>query len=59
MMIKIDEYLFHHNPFHTNNKGTDLLDFNIQFLMNTQGKIDRFTMRLLGDPLAEFVRVGN
>jgi len=49
-------YHFHYDQFYTNNEGTDLADFRIQFVTNTLGKIDRFTMRPFGDPVAEFVR---
>jgi CubicO group peptidase (beta-lactamase class C family) len=49
-------YHFHYDQFNTNNEGTDLSDFRIQFTTNAQGKIDRFTMRPFGDPLAEFIR---
>ena len=33
-------------------------DFRISFSTNAVGKIDRFTMRPFGDPVAEFVRAG-
>lgn len=50
---------FHYDQFNTNNEGTDLPDFRINFSTNALGKIDRFTMRPFGDQVAEFLRVKN
>lgn len=48
---------FHYDQFITNDEGTDKPEFRLNFLTNTLGKIDRFTMRPYGDPLSEFIKM--
>jgi len=47
---------FHYDQFSTNEKGTEFPNYTLNFLTNSQGKVDRLSTRPMGDPLAEFVR---
>lgn len=48
---------FHYDQFTTKEEKTDYSDFRLNFLTNTAGEIDRFTLSPFGDPVAEFVKV--
>ena len=47
---------FHYDQFKTDEKETDVPDFNLNFLINSKGEIDRISTRPFGDPVAEFVK---
>ena len=47
---------FHYDQFATNEKGTDIPDFIVNFLTNSKGEIDRISTKPFGDLLTEFVR---
>ena len=48
---------FHYDQFITDEEGTDKPEFRLNFLTNTLGKIDRFTMRPFGDQITEFIKI--
>jgi CubicO group peptidase (beta-lactamase class C family) len=47
---------FHYDQFATNEKGKDIPDFTLNFLINGKGEIDRISTKPFGDPLTEFAR---
>ena len=47
---------FHYDQFVTNEAASGLADFRLNFLTNSDGKIDRLACQPYGDPLAEFVK---
>jgi hypothetical protein len=47
---------FHYDQFVTNEEKNGKPDFRINFVTNSKGEIDRFSMRPFGDPVAEFVK---
>jgi len=49
-------YHFHYDQFQTKEEASGNPDFRIQFLTNSKGEIDRFTMQPFGDPTAEFIK---
>jgi CubicO group peptidase (beta-lactamase class C family) len=49
-------YHFHFDQFITKEETTDKPDFRLNFLTNSKGEIDRFSVQLFGDPAVEFVK---
>lgn len=47
---------FHYDQFVTKEEMNGKPDFRINFLTNSKGEIDRFNVRIFGDPVAEFVK---
>jgi CubicO group peptidase (beta-lactamase class C family) len=47
---------FHYDQFITKEEMNGKRDFRINFLANSKGEIDRFSVQLFGDPVAEFVK---
>jgi CubicO group peptidase (beta-lactamase class C family) len=47
---------FHYDQFVTNEEMSGKPDFRLHFLTNNKGEIDRFSIRLFGDPVTEFVK---
>jgi CubicO group peptidase (beta-lactamase class C family) len=47
---------FHYDQFVTNEKGTEYPDYTLNFLVNSKGEVDRISIRLMGDPVTEFVK---
>lgn len=47
---------FHYDQFVTKEEMNGKPDFRISFLTNSKGEIDRFSVQLFGDPVAEFVK---
>jgi len=47
---------FHYDQFSTKEELNGKPDFRLNFLANSKGEINRFSMQLSGDPVAEFVK---
>lgn len=47
---------FHYDQFVTKEESSGKPDFRLGFLTAANGKIDRFSINLFGDPVAEFVK---
>lgn len=47
---------FHYDQFVTDEEATGKPEFRLAFLTSANGKIDRFSINLFGDPVAEFVK---
>lgn len=47
---------FHFDQFGTKEEKNGKPNFRINFLTNSKGEIDRFSVKLFGDPVAEFVK---
>ena len=50
---------FHYDQFVTKEEQNGKPDFRINFLTNSKGEIDRFSVQLFGDPVAEFLKSNN
>lgn len=47
---------FHYDQFVTDDPGTDIADFRLNFMISDQGAIDRISIRPYGDPATDFIK---
>ena len=56
--IQTQLHHFHYDQFVTREEmNSGMAEFRLNFLTNAKGEIDRFSMRVYGDPIVEFVKV--